>query len=384
MRSFAGITAAPLRPATATSFFLTMNRPRLLARHHLPALALGLTLTASSLFANDWFDSRSRERLVNLRGTWRFSVGDDARWAKPDYDDSDWSRVEVPSYWEDEGYDGYNGFAWYRRTFKFHDDAGQSTYLLLGKVDDADEVFVNGKKIGGTGGMPPNYVTAYNRDRVYAIPPKLLREGHDNLVAVRVYDAAMGGGIQGGSVGIYTSRIPMPDIDLTGDWKFHAGDNMAWKEERADESEFVTIGVPSYWENAGHDVDGFAWYRKTFTAPANLKDHTMVLMLGKIDDTDEVYLNGEKIGNSGNLNNSDRHSGASYHDQNRGYYFPASLLKETNVVAVRVHDHGERGGIYEGPVGIIGQNRYIEYWESVRGVPNSAASFLRWLARDEQ
>lgn len=360
-----------------------MKSLHVLARAALFATAFAaFASVATPVFAADWFDSRSRERLVNLRGTWRFSVGDDARWARTDYDDSDWSRIEVPAYWEEEGYDDYNGFAWYRRTFTFHDDAKQTTYLLLGQVDDVDEVFLNGRRLGSTGSFPPNYVTAYNQDRMYAIPPGTLKEGGQNLLAVRVYDAAMGGGIRGRSVGIYTSNIPMPDIDLTGEWKFQPGDNLAWKEERADESEFTTIIVPSYWENAGHNVDGFAWYRRTFARPPELKDQMMVLMLGKVDDTDEVYLNGQKIGSTGNLNDSDRHSGANYYAQSRNYHFPASLLKETNVIAVRVHDHQERGGIYEGPVGIIGQNRFIEYWESIRGVPNSAASFFRWLARE--
>ena len=48
----------------------------------------------------------------------------------------------------------------------------------------------------------------------------------------------------------------------------------------------------------------------------------------------------------------------------RGYYIPAGLLKkgQKNVIAVRVLDTGGNGGIYEGPVGIITQTKYIEYW----------------------
>ena len=35
---------------------------------------------------------------------------------------------------------------------------------------------------------------------------------------------------------------------------------------------------------------------------------------------------------------------------------------QKNVIAVRVLDTGGAGGIYEGPVGIITQTKYIEYW----------------------
>jgi len=337
-------------------------------------------LTSSIALANDHFDSRSRERLVNLKGTWHFSIGDDVRWAKSNFDDSEWSDIEVPNYWEYEGYRDYNGYAWYRRSFTFNDDATQLTYLVLGQVDDVDEVFVNGRRIGGTGHIPPNYVTAWNRDRLYALPAGTLQKGKDNVIAVRVYDGAMNGGIVGHSIGIYTSHIPLPDVDLAGDWQFQAGDNLAWKEPQIDESKFTTITVPAYWEYVGHgDLHGFAWYRKTFSVTRHSDDETMVLMLGKIDDTDEVYLNGTKIGSTGNLTDADRHSGVNYYNENRGYYFPASLLKKENVLAVRVYDFGGRGGIYEGPIGIIGQTRYIDYWETMRQDHNDAGGVARAL-----
>ena len=356
--------------------------------HALLALAGAIAFVAlatPNVLAGDQSDSRSREELVDLSGNWRFTVGDDVSWGKEDFDDHRWSRIEVPGYWENEGYDDYNGFAWYRRTFTFGDDAGLPTYLLLGQIDDADEVYLNGKLIGRTGSFPPNYLGSWNKDRAYPVPAGSLKEGR-NVIAVRVYDGASGGGIVGHPIGVYTSNIPLPEIDLTGIWKFRAGDNPGYKDPRTDDSKFTTIHAPSYWESAGQgNLDGFGWYRKTFGAVPHARDKTMVLMLGKIDDSDEVYLNGTKIGSTGNLNDSDRHSGVGYYAQNRGYYFPASLLKDENLLAVRVYDHGERGGIYEGPLGIISQERYIEYWELIRHDRrrhHSARGVLRFLFGD--
>lgn len=341
-------------------------------------LLAGLTVTVAA-----GRSSRSEDRLVNLRGTWLFSVGDDARRALPDFNDDAWSSVRVPGNWEDEGYRDYNGYAWYRRTFSFDEDPAQLTYLLLGRIDDADEVFLNGKRIGGTGAFPPHYATAYNQDRIYGIQPGTLRAG-ENVIAIRVYDGAQVGGIRGDRIGIYSNETPLPEIVLTGEWIFRPGDDPEWKDVQADESQFKPISVPAYWEDTGYDFDGFAWYRKTFSAPAQLSDTTLVLMLGRIDDTDEVYLNGTRIGGSGSLTDADRHSGADYYAQQRGYTFPASLLKETNVLAVRVHDHGGRGGIYDGPLGIIGQSRYIAYWETVRRDHDSPGwTFLRAIFRDD-
>lgn len=358
-------------------------RPSLNLRHLTFAIAL-LAVALPSASAND-HDPDARDRLVDLKErSWRFSIGDDLRWAEPGFDDRRWSRIEVPGAWEDEGYDDYNGYAWYRCTFSFSDRTDQPTTLLLGQIDDVDEVYINGKRIGATGRFPPSYVSAWNRDRIYPLPSGTWQKNESNVIAVRVYDGGGRGGIMGHAIGVYGSDFPVPLIDLSGEWQFHSGDDPAWKGERADESGFSTIMVPGYWENSGfEDLDGFAWYRKTFRFNRRPDDDRLVMMMGKIDDTDEVYLNGTKIGSTGSLSNADRHSGVEYCDENRGYYFSASLLKEKNVLAVRVHDHGGLGGIYEGPIGIISQTEYIEYWETVRrdhrGI-HSLKSFVRWWA----
>lgn len=349
----------------------------------LSTLAFASALPAIGAYG---FNPDSRDRLTNLAHQhWRFTVGDDARWSDPNFDDKSWSRVSVREPWEAEGYDNYNGYAWYRCRFTYSEKSSQATYLVLGRIDDADEVFVNGKRVGGMGQFPPRYASAWNQERVYLLPAGTWRPGETNVIAVRVFDAGGDGGIVEGPVGIYSTDLPVPALDLAGIWQFQAGDNPAWKEDGEPDG-FKQVSLPGYWENAGHgELDGFAWYRRTFAFQPQPGAGTMVLMLGKIDDTDEVYLNGTKIGGTGALDDSDRHGGVDYYDQQRGYYFPASLLKEQNVLAVRVHDHGGMGGIYEGPLGIISQENYIEYWQSVRhrrpGL-RSLMSLFRKLDRD--
>ena len=91
----------------------------------LPALQLFGMLT--SVQAQDW------ERVTDLRGQWKFMLGDDAAWSEARFDDAGWGRIFVPSSWEDEGYPGYDGFAWFRTTFTV--PAGmnfQPLYLRLG------------------------------------------------------------------------------------------------------------------------------------------------------------------------------------------------------------------------------------------------------------
>src|SRR4030095_12002981 len=92
------------------------------------------------------------DRKVNLRGSWKFSLGDNMSFAKPNYDDSDWERIYVPAAWQTEGFRRYNGYAWYRTTFEIDFEDNEPLYLELGRIDDVDEVYVNGRLVGHTGG----------------------------------------------------------------------------------------------------------------------------------------------------------------------------------------------------------------------------------------
>jgi sialate O-acetylesterase len=336
----------------------------------LPLATLGALLlaAASSVPAyadNSPFGDDAWKRIVRLSGDWKFSVGDSADWAAPGFSDKDWATIHAPAEWQSEGYQDYNGFAWYRKTFTYPAGHEKDTvYLSLGRVDDVDQVYLNGRLIGATGQFPPKYASAYDQARVYEVPTGLLTPGRDNVIAVRVYDGGGVGGIVEGRLCIFTTSIPQPDVVLSGTWKFSPGDKPEWQQEHCDEAGFAEIPVPSYWENAGYPkLDGYAWYRRTFTVPTQPSEKTLVLMLGKIDDFDAVYLNGTLLGSMGPVDHPANDDGVAYYAQNRNYFFPASLLKETNTIAVRVYDRGGFGGIYASPLGIISQTAFIKYWE---------------------
>ena len=306
-------------------------------------------------------------RIVDLRGQWKFRIGDNPEWAKPDFDDSDWEKIFAPSPWEDEGFNGYDGYAWYRTTFRLpKDQSTDDLYLHMGYIDDVDEVYVNGQLVGFYGSFPPKYFTAYNLDRVYRIPPDLLRKNTDNLIAVRVYDQELGGGIVRGRIGLYQDTESLiPDVNLEGIWKFKIGDNMDYIRPDYPDDSWKSIFVPSPWELQGYkDYDGIGWYRKEFTVPSSLSDQKLVLLLGMIDDLDETYLNGESVGNTG-------HIGSGWGDievsdewnKYRAYPIDNDQINfgRTNIVAVRVYDKYVQGGIYKGPVGIITYSKYRKW-----------------------
>jgi hypothetical protein len=307
-------------------------------------------------------------KLVQLPGYWKFSVGDYAEWANPKFDDSGWDEIRVPGKWEDSGYEDYNGFAWYRVNFKMVETSGNGIiYLILGRIDDVNEVYLNGKLLGRSGSFPPNYRTAYTEKRKYSIPREYLNFNQINTLAVRVYDSYLEGGIIDDPAGIYMDEdYTFLDLDLSGKWKFHLGDNKQWRQTDFDDAFWSEIRVPSEWEHEGYpDYDGYAWYRKEFRLPSKLRNmNDLYLALGKIDDYDNVYLNGVSIGNVFDLDKDGEYKRRGYeYNARRVYKIPENLLKEegTNVLAVRVYDEVWRGGIYEGPIGIMTEEKCKEY-----------------------
>jgi hypothetical protein len=94
---------------------------------------------------------------VPLDGPWQFHAGDNPGWASPSFDDSGWEPIQVAGSWGGQSHPGYTGYAWYRRHVQIHTVGGsQSKYaLLMPPVDDAYEVYWNGKPIGRFGKLPP-------------------------------------------------------------------------------------------------------------------------------------------------------------------------------------------------------------------------------------
>ncbi len=308
--------------------------------------------------------------LLNMEGQWKFSLGNNPEWSSPGFDHSSWAQIYVPSPWEAQGFNGYDGYAWYRKFITLSVNYQKEALVLeLGYIDDVDEVFFNGVRIGGSGQFPPYFATAYTARRMYPIPEKLIYYNRANLIAVKVYDQQLEGGIIRGDVRVVAEKNPLKTfLDLQGEWNFRTGDNMDWRHYTGNEEGWHKIYVPGAWENQGYKgYDGYAWYQKDFVANDNFKIDRVVLLMGKIDDLDEVYVNGIKIGQTGFMEppHEQRQFTEAY-KQLRAYLVPEGLIKlgKTNTIHVRVSDFYREGGIVEGPIGFIQQRDYIAYWRN--------------------
>jgi hypothetical protein len=304
-------------------------------------------------------DAIDLKKVQELNGAWKFNIGDNIAWAQKNFDDSGWDRMFVPGYWEDDGYVGYDGFAWYRKNFTFKNTGYHKIlYLIINSIDDADEVYLNGNKIGCMGSFPPEFQTAYRSTRMYVIPVELL--GSNNMLAIRVFDLHRSGGIKGDVKICVDEDESLLDIDLSGKWKFKTGHNKERKYPDYNDSDWKEIQVPKIWEIQGYDgYDGYAWYRKSFKMSADMAEEELVLVLGRIDDIDMVYFNGNLIGTS--INKNEKYTwkyNSSSWQKDRAYKIPKDMIRNENVVAVAVYDKEGDGGIYLGPIGIMNENNY--------------------------
>ncbi len=141
----------------------------------------------------------------------------DASLSEKDYDDSTWKTMKLPVYWQMTSAGMFNGAVWFRKKVRIPKSwVGSALVLHLGPIDDMDETWVDGTKVGG-------YLTTgyYADPRVYDVPAEIVTDT-SLTIAVRVLDIGGFGGIWGD--GVKMKINPKSDtaqtIPLSGDWKY--------------------------------------------------------------------------------------------------------------------------------------------------------------------
>lgn len=126
-----------------------------------------------------------------------------------------------------------------------------------------------------------------------------------------------------------------------------------WMNEDVDDSDWETVNQydRNIGEENGRPWRGTLWFRKSFEVPADMAGKEATLFLGYIFGSDDAYINGKHVGNTG------------YEYPPRIYKVPAGLLKAgKNTVAIRMNTGGGAqkfqkdkpyrlvfGNIYENP-----------------------------------
>ena len=179
-------------------------------------------------------------------------------WESEDYQPKGWRNYNIPGYWEDQGLKNLDGVVWFRREFEVPENwLGKPVKLFMGRIVDADQMFVNGKSIGN--------VTYQYPPRRYEIPAGLLKAGKNTFV-IRVTNSAGKGGFVPDKP--YFMASGDQQIDLQGVWQYKVG--QVYEPAKVADSAFVpfvTQNQPAALYNAmiapllPVKLKGFIWYQ---------------------------------------------------------------------------------------------------------------------------
>ena len=147
--------------------------------------------------------------------------------------------------------------------------------------------------------------------------------------------------------------------------RFHKGDDMSWAKPETPDADWRTIDMTKTWDSQGIVINnGYGWYRVHVTIPKSLladkeQQQIVVINIPKADDCDECYLNGKLIGKTGGMPGDKGGYSSAWGDERRyvvntktgGIKWDAD-----NVVAIRVYNGGEPGGLFDHPLRVLVPN----------------------------
>jgi sialate O-acetylesterase len=198
-----------------------------------------------------------RSSVPGINQTQIKDLGAIEHWENPDYHPKGWLNFNIPGYWEDQGLKDLNGVVWFRKEF----DVPRSwlekpVKLFMGRIVDADEMYVNGKKIGNTTYQYP--------PRRYEIPANLLKQGK-NIFVIKVTNISGKGGFVTDKN--YSMTANGEEIDLKGTWQYKVGEVYQPQNSSGFNGGLIQQNQPTALYNAmiapilPIKIKGFIWYQ---------------------------------------------------------------------------------------------------------------------------
>ena len=179
------------------------------------------------------------------------------KWFETDYIPKGWHTINVPGYWEDQGIKDLNGVVWYRKEIDVPATmVGKAAKVFLGRIVDADILFINGRQVGSTAYMYPQ--------RRYNVPADVLKGGK-NIVVIKVTNNNGKGGFVPGKP--YCLFAGSDTIDLKGNWQYKVGQVFESPTSANSVASIVAQNQPTALFNAmvspiiNYTVKGILWYQ---------------------------------------------------------------------------------------------------------------------------
>lgn len=140
---------------------------------------------------------------ASLQGSWVYIAEDDPEIKLPEYKLKNWQIVQVPGGLKEQDLPYREKTGWYRLPLVFPVSMMyQNVALVIGRIGDVDEVYLDGHLIGKTGSFPPYLNIDRNRKRIYPIPAGHVLPNTVQYLSIRVYNHNSSGGILNGPVKI--------------------------------------------------------------------------------------------------------------------------------------------------------------------------------------
>ena len=134
-------------------------------------------------------------------------------WYDVDFIPNNWRRINIPGYWEDQGAEDLDGVVWYRRQIDIPKSmVGKSARVYLGRIVDADELYINGVMVGSKTYQYPQ--------RRYEVPENILTAGTNTFVVRVTNKSGKGGFVPDKPYYLFTEN---DTVDLKGYWQYKVG-----------------------------------------------------------------------------------------------------------------------------------------------------------------
>ena len=186
---------------------------------------------------------------------------DPVKWYEPSFIPKGWRAINVPGYWEDQGIKDLNGIVWYRKEVEIPNSmVGKPARVFLGRIVDADMLYINGKQVGNTTYMYPQ--------RRYSVPAGVLKTGKNIFIVRVINNSGKGGFVPDKPYCIFAGQ---DTVDLKGTWQYKVGQvnppPSAPPGSRPGPPPINAQSQPSALYNAmvapliNYTIKGFLWYQ---------------------------------------------------------------------------------------------------------------------------
>jgi sialate O-acetylesterase len=136
------------------------------------------------------------------------------KWFETNYVSKAWHNINIPGYWEDQGIKDLNGIVWYRKEIDVPASMiGKVSKVFLGRIVDADVLYINGKQVGKTTYQYPQ--------RRYNVAPDLLKAGKNIFVIKVTNNNGKGGFVADKPYYLFAGN---DTVDLKGTWQYKVGE----------------------------------------------------------------------------------------------------------------------------------------------------------------